>query len=158
MTEKAFSKFRLEFNRDADAVNRKPQLAGEYRHADADAQPIKAAFWAGAAEGTGRPTARGKLTFASLSLSLTAKDAAERTPPQLPNGVDLKVGEAVIWKDLTSKGKNGEAHWYGYAHEGTQIARIDAYEHGNVLLGGVRPYRPKQDNAAIAGDAPDVGG
>ena len=155
MTDQPLSKLRLEFDRSATEQNRQPDLKGKYSLAP-DAPEITAAFWTGAAATTGQLHARGKLTFASISAAVEAKAAAKTNPPQLPRGVDLNVGEAVIFR-TNETGKNGAVHWYGYAHEGAQIVRIDAYENGaSFMLGSARAWRPKSAAAAPQGDAPEV--
>ena len=150
MAEK--SRFVLTFDRSANAVNRLPNLKGEYKLAGEDAT-ARLALWGGVSEKTGKLYARGQATPEGISAALRAKGAVAEV--EAPPTIDLKVGEAVVFENPEATKENKWPKFRGYVREATRYVKLSGWEHGNTITGEAELYRPSQRGSAAEGDAPE---
>lgn len=153
MTDTAKSKFALVLDAGATEINRRPNLTGEFKLAGEEASTALA-LWGGKSPKTGKFYARGKAKAASIIGSLTA-DVAD---VQGPKGIDLKVGEAVLFGNPKADSLNRQPDVYGYARRATGFVRLAGWDRGGAITGTAEPYRPQAGEPEVpAGEAPTQG-
>jgi hypothetical protein len=136
------SKFVLFHDAAANETNRRPNLTGEYRLAG-DEGAKRLALWGGV-DKAGHLYARGKSNPVSTTQALRESKSV-REDLEGPSGIDLKVGEAVIFENANATPENKQPKFYGYAREGEQFVRLAGWEGKNgVILGSAEPWRPGQ--------------
>jgi hypothetical protein len=154
MSDNDKSKFVLFFDGSANEVNRKPMLTGEYRLAG-EATTSRLAYWAGQGQ-NGKLYARGKATPADIAQAMRAQAAAQDVPG--PEGIDLKVGETVIFENAKATAENKQPHFFGYTREAGRFVRHAGWNRGGTITGTSEPYRPAPKGAAPDDAAPGTGG
>ena len=133
------SKFVAFLDTTATPVNRRPNLKGEYRLAG-EATTYKLALWGGVSDKTKKLYARGTATPEGVSAAIRAIAPAETVIG--PKGVDLNVGEAVLFENPDATADNKQPKFRGYAREADRFVRLAGWERGNMIAGSVEPYRP----------------
>ena len=111
MSDNDKSKFVVFFDNTATPVNRRPNITGEYRLAGESAT-MKLAYWGGKSEKTGKLYARGKATPEGIRDAIAASATAQEI--EAPPGIDLKVGESVIFENVKATGDNKQPQFFGY--------------------------------------------
>lgn len=139
MSDTDKSKFVVFFDNTATPVNRRPNVTGEYRLAG-EAATVKLAYWGGKSDKTGKLYARGKATPEGIREAIAASAAAQDI--EAPPGIDLKVGESVIFENPRATGENKQPQFFGYAREPNRYVRLAGWERGNMIAGEATPYRP----------------
>ena len=154
MTDTAKSKFAIVRDGGATEVNRRPNLTGEFKLAGEEASTTLA-YWGGKSPKTGRFYARGKATPSSIIASMTA-DVANDAPA--PKGIDLKVGESVLFENPKATPENKQPHVYGYARRAEGFVRLAGWDRGGAITGTAEPYRPQANEPEVpAGEQHNAG-
>lgn len=155
MSDNTKSKFVLFLDSAADQVNRRPLLTGEYRLAG-ETTTSRLAYWAGQSEATGKLYARGKATPADITQAMKAQTGAQDI--EGPTGIDLKVGETVIFENAKATPDNKQPHFFGYTREATRYVRHAGWNRGGTITGTSEPFRPAPKGARGEDPAPSTGG
>jgi hypothetical protein len=164
--------FVLRFDDSANEVNKRPNLKGQYQVAGEVTPEHELSLWGGVGQNNAL-YARGKATPASASAAIRARAAPKNAAG--PPGIDLKVGEAVIFQndkekkiarareELDPEGKalpgaiaaiRSQPDFYGYVREPNRYIKLAGWEHGRVITGTAEPWRPGPMDAAIPKEQP----
>jgi hypothetical protein len=133
------SRFLLNFDHGANAVNRRPNLLGEYRLAGEQMARHELSLWGGTGQ-NGKLYARGHASPESAAEALRA--SAQGKEVEAPPFIDLKVGEAVLFENPSATEENRRPKYFGYAREPNRYVRLSGWERGHTIAGTAEPYRP----------------
>ncbi len=142
------SKFALVLDGNADAVNRRPNLKGEFQLAG-EAAGTRLAMWSGT-DKNGRFYARGNATAPSVIAAATTTANADAPKP---SALDLNVGEVVLFANTKATAENKQPTVYGFARRAEGYVRLAGWDRGGSITGTAEPYRPKEGEPEIS--APD---
>ncbi len=139
MTNPSQSKFLLVPNHEDSAPGgrRRPDLAGAYWLAE-KAPVIRLVLWCDLGAQPGKPYAKG-ITNGSTSDPLHARSPG--LDVKLPETIDLKNNEAIMFKNDKAAAGNKEPHYIGYVREANCYVQLKGWECDGVITGTAELYQ-----------------